>query len=58
MVFFSYTTLDSKISGPILVEVNDYNRKCMRIFLSDADYPDEKNYIVKEDGNQLVYKDV
>ena len=30
----------------------------MRIFLSDADYPDEKNFIVKEDGNQLVFKDV
>ena len=30
----------------------------MRIFLSDKDYPDEKNFIVKEDGNQLVYKDV
>lgn len=30
----------------------------MRIYLSDSDYPDEKNFIVKEDGNQLVYKDV
>ena len=58
MVFYSYTTIDSKTSGSLFIEVNDYNRKCMRIYLSDSDYPDEKNYIAKEDANQLVYKDV
>lgn len=58
MDFYSYTTVDSKTSGSLIIEVNDYNRKCLRIYLSDADYPDEKNFIAKEDGNQLVYKDV
>lgn len=58
MDFFSYTTVDSKIAGSLIIEVNDYNRRCVRIYLSDYDYPDEKNFILKEEGNQLVYKDV
>ncbi len=58
MDFYSYTTIDTKISGSLIVEVNDYNRKCMKIYLSDYDYPDQKNFIVKEEGHQLIYKDV
>lgn len=47
MDFFTYTTLDSKTKGSLIVEVNDYSRKCMKIYLSDTEYPDEKNFIVK-----------
>lgn len=47
MDFFTYTTLDTKTKGSLIVEVNDYGRKCMRIYLSDTEYPDDKNFIMK-----------